>query len=75
MVYNNITLLKNKNPNLDKLLDGTITTVSDSELGNIQSIGKYAFCWCTSLTSITLPNSVTRIEERAFSGCTSLTSS
>lgn len=33
-----------------------------------------AFEGCTNLTSVTLPNSVTLIDERAFYGCTSLTS-
>ena len=39
----------------------------------VTSIGSNAFCDCTSLKSITIPNSVTRIE-RAFSSCTSLRS-
>ena len=38
------------------------------------SIGSSAFRGCTSLTSITIPNSVTSIESDAFGGCTSLTS-
>ena len=38
------------------------------------SIGNYAFYGCTSLTSITIGNSVTSIGERAFYGCRSLTS-
>ena len=38
------------------------------------SIGSYAFSHCTSLTSITIPNSVTSIGHEAFSHCTSLTS-
>ena len=38
------------------------------------SIGGDAFWNCTSLTSITIPNSVTSIGYRAFRNCTSLTS-
>ena len=37
-------------------------------------IGYYAFYNCTSLTSITIPDSVTSIGGSAFSGCTGLTS-
>ncbi len=38
------------------------------------SIDDFAFSDCSSLTSITIPDSVTSIGERAFSGCSSLTS-
>ena len=41
---------------------------------NTRLIGDHAFYWCTSLTSITIPNSVTSIGEEAFSGCEFLTS-
>ena len=40
----------------------------------VSSIGVEAFYNCTSLTSVTIPNSVTSIGSSAFSGCTSLKS-
>ena len=40
----------------------------------VKDIGSYTFRYCTGLTSITLPNSLTYIGSDAFSGCTGLTS-
>ena len=41
---------------------------------SVTSIGDWAFSYCTSLTSITIPNSVTSIGTYAFYNCTLLTS-
>ena len=42
--------------------------------GSVTSIGGRAFCACTSLPSITIPESVTSIGGEAFAGCTGLES-
>ena len=36
---------------------------------SVTSIGTAAFFRCSGLTSVTIPNSVTSIGDRAFSGC------
>ena len=41
---------------------------------SVTTIGDFAFCGCTGLTSMTIPNSVTTIGYDAFCGCTGLTS-
>lgn len=41
---------------------------------SVTSIGNYAFCDCSNLTSVTIPEGVTSIEDRAFNRCSSLTS-
>ena len=56
------------------LADRSITEVTAEMLDGASEIGKYAFYYCTSLTSIDIPNSVTRIMENAFYNCTSLSS-
>ena len=40
---------------------------------NITVIGAYAFFYCTSLTTVAIPDSVTEIGAHAFFYCTSLT--
>ena len=48
-------------------------TVSQLQNDALTTVGDYAFCGCSSLTSIDLPN-VTTVGSSAFGGCSSLTS-
>lgn len=41
-------------------------------LGNISSIGSYAFCSCSGLTNIVISNTITNISSYAFYDCTNL---
>ena len=54
---------------LSGVIDGSIQTL---EIPSVSSIRGYAFCNCTNLTSIMIPDSVTSIGDFAFHGCTSL---
>ena len=51
-----------------------LVILSEYEGIQVTSIGENAFYYCTSLTSIEIPNSVTSIGYGAFSSCTSLES-
>ena len=51
-----------------------ITTVTFASGSQLETIDASAFLGCKSLTSITIPNSVTSIGEGAFWDCSSLTS-
>ena len=44
----------------------------NSKTYKVTSIGDGAFCWCSALTSVTIPSSVTSIGVCAFSACTVL---
>ena len=46
------------------------TEIKDLEIPDgVSSIGQYAFCYCTGLTSVTIPQSVTSIAKSAFYNC------
>jgi len=53
---------------------GAVTIPSTINGLLVTSIGDSAFCFCQSLTSVTIPNSVTNIGSFAFECCTSLSS-
>lgn len=52
--------------------DEFITSVCFEEDSELRTIGKEAFIGCTSLESITIPDTVTRIEEFSFDNCVNL---
>lgn len=56
-----------------QLVDRSITTVTAEDLGDITNIGAHAFRTCTSLTTITIPETVETISGSAFWDCSSLT--
>ena len=61
-------------------IDNHLINAKDNISGNVEikqgtkTIADYAFSSCYSLTSITIPDSVTSIGDKAFHGCDSLTS-
>lgn len=48
------------------------SVIYDNKTYSVTSIGNYAFYRCSSLTSVTIPNSATSIGYRAFADCSSL---
>lgn len=54
------------------VIPDTITAINDSNY-IVTSIGDSAFIGCSSLTNITIPNSITSINIDAFARCSSLT--
>ena len=56
---------------LNELIAGCQNTIIPN---SVTEIGRYAFRYCSGLTSITIPNSVTSIGDWAFCNCSGLTS-
>lgn len=59
-------------PTGDLIVPDSVTY--DGNTYAVTSIGEAAFHWCSGLTSIVLPETITHIYCSAFSGCTGLTS-
>lgn len=57
---------------LAKLVDGSITEITAEELDGVTKIHDYAFSARRSMTSVTLPNSLKEISNRAFEMCSGL---
>lgn len=57
-----------------RIIDRSVTELSEEDLKGIKVIGHCAFNGCESLVRITMPNSVTTIRVAAFTGCIGLTS-
>ena len=59
---------------INKYLGSETSVIVPTQIDDLPviSIGDKAFCFCNSLESITIPNSVTSIGDEAFSGCTGL---
>lgn len=56
-----------------QLVDGSITEVTAEDLKGITMITNYAFYGCSRLTSVTIPDRITRIYSSAFADCSILT--
>ena len=53
-------------------VSGKLSVPSEIDGLPVRSIDDFAFCWCSGITSVTIPDTVTDIGREAFFGCPSL---
>lgn len=56
------------------IIDKSVNTMTESDFGDISTIGSYVFSSCTSLIGVEMPNTITSIGSSAFLGCSNLSS-
>ncbi len=72
-IYDNAKYLGNSENPYAFLIETTNKNITSCKINpNTKLICNYAFEYCTGLTSITIPNSVTNIGNSAFFGCNNL---
>ena len=59
-------------PAIDKSTTGSVTIPSEVEGLKVTEIGFGAFCDCTGITSVSIPNTITEISSFSFAYCKSL---
>ena len=72
-IKNGVCLISGDGEIPESLLEGNKDIKRVFIVEGFTSIGYEAFCFCTGLTAITIPDSVTNIGDDAFYGCSSLT--
>ena len=70
VVTTNVAIDNNK---IGQIVDGSINELTAGDLKGATIIRDFVFYYCRSLTSVTIPNSVTSIGSSAFYSCEKLT--
>lgn len=73
IIKNPTTVMAGENK-LNKLLTKAITSATAEDMQGVTKIEPYTFANCNSLTSLSLPSTLTNIGSYAFESCTGLTS-
>ena len=58
--------------NAPKLIDGSITSLTEEDFEGVQQINDYAFHSCVHLASVDVPSGITSVGISAFLGCSNL---